>query len=319
LVSTNDSHKLHLKLSEKSSRSSWLQFHEPQITAYLFLLPALIIFLIFVIYPIFQSARFSLYEWNGLGPLEDYVGIQNYERIVSDQIFWTALKNNVFVVLWSCLTQIPLAIFLAILLTGKAVGKSFFRTLYFAPMVLSEVIVATIWSWIYNPSFGMLNELLRMVGLGNYTQLWLTEPSLVMVSIMITTTWKYLGFYLVLYIAAIQNIPTQLYESAQIDGANEFQQHRFITIPMIASTTRVVTILVLVGSLKFFDMVWVLTEGGPANASQVLATYMFKQSFRSLNWGYGSALAFTLFCIAFVSTLLLNFLFNRKAFSKGAL
>lgn len=300
-----------LRLSQTTSRRpSWLG--EPQITAFFFLLPALIIFSIFVVWPVFQSARYSVYEWNGLGPLDQYVGTQNYQKMADDPIFWRALKNNTFVVVWSFATQIPLAIFLAIILTGKIKGTSLFRTVYFAPMILSEVIVATIWSWIYNPTFGMLNTLLRDIGLEQYTQLWLSDESLVMISIMIVTTWKYLGFYLVLFIAAIQGISDNLYEAAQIDGANGWQIHRHITLPLLVPTTRVAGVLVLTGSLKFFDMTWVLTEGGPANASQVLATYMFKQSFRSLKWGYGSALAFTLFAIAFVISVAFNILTRQR-------
>ncbi len=275
-------------------------WNERRLTALLFLLPGLVIFLVFVVTPIFLSARYSLFDWNGLGELTDFVGLGNYQQLLNDPFFWQSVRNNGFVVAWSLVTQLPLAVGLAILLTGRLKGSAFFRTLYFAPMVLSEVVVAVIWSWIYNPQFGMLNTLLRDVGLGTLTRSWLAEPGLVMMSVMVVTTWKYLGFYLVIFIAAIQGIPRELYESAQLDGATGLQQQRFITLPLLGSTTRVVTLLAIVGSLKFFDMVWILTEGGPSNSSSVMATYMFKQSFRSQQFGYGSAVAFTLFALAAV-------------------
>lgn len=287
-------------------------WNERRLTALLFLLPGLVVFLIFVVAPIFLSARYSLFDWTGLGGLTDFVGLGNYRRLLNDQFFWQSVWNNVFVVIWSLVTQLPLAIGLAVLLTGKLKGSTFFRTVYFAPMVLSEVIVAVIWSWIYNPQFGMLNTLLRDVGLGNFTQSWLSDPSIVMISVMVVTTWKYLGFYLVIYIAAIQGIPRELYESAQIDGATGLQQQRFITLPLLGSTTRVVTLLMIVGSLKFFDMVWILTEGGPSNSSSVMATYMFKQSFRSQKFGYGSAVAFTLFALAAVVAVIYIFVTRQR-------
>ncbi len=277
-----------------------LFWNERRLTALLFLLPGLAIFLVFVVTPIFLSARYSLFDWNGLGGLTDFVGLGNYRKLLNDPFFWQSVRNNGFVVIWSLVTQLPLAVGLAILLTGRLKGSAFFRTVYFAPMVLSEVVVAVIWSWIYNPQFGMLNTLLRDVGLGTLARSWLAEPGLVMTSVMVVTTWKYLGFYLVIFIAAIQGIPRELYESAQLDGASGFQQQRFITLPLLGSTTRVVTLLAIVGSLKFFDMVWILTEGGPSNSSSVMATYMFKQSFRSQQFGYGSAVAFTLFALAAV-------------------
>ena len=287
-------------------------WNERRLTALLFLLPGLVIFLVFVVVPIFLSARYSLFDWNGLGGLTDFVGLGNYQKLMSDPFFWQSVQNNVFVVVWSLVTQIPLAIGLAVLLTGKLKGSAFFRTLYFAPMVLSEVIVAVIWSWIYNPQFGMLNTLLRDLGLRHFTQSWLADPNIVMVSVMVVTTWKYLGFYLVIFIAAIQGIPGELYESAQIDGASGWQQQRFITLPLLSSTTRVVSLLAIVGSLKFFDMVWILTEGGPSNSSSVMATYMFKQSFRSQKFGYGSAIAFTLFAMALVVAVVYIFVTRQR-------
>src|SRR5438105_3831093 len=157
-----------LEATKPTSARRRVFFTEPRITGILFLLPAAIIFAVFVIWPIIQSARYSAYAWDGLGPLKDFIGLGNYAQLLGDPIFWRALGNNIFVVLWSLVTQIPLGIGLAILLTGRIKGASFFRTLYFAPLVLSDVIVSLLWQWVYNPSFGLANSFLKSVGLNQF-------------------------------------------------------------------------------------------------------------------------------------------------------
>lgn len=283
---------------------------EPQKTAIFFLAPAILIFTVFALWPILKSVRYSLYDWNGIGPLTDYTGLENYQTLLDDPIFFRALKNNGIVVVWSLGTQIPLAIGLALLLTRGLKGSSFFRTLYFAPMVLSEVIVGVIWRWIYQPFFGMANA--ALVELGLEKQGWLGDEQLVLMCILVVATWRYLGFYIVIFIAAIQGIADELYEAASIDGANAFQRHRYITIPQLIPTIRVAAVLIIVGALKSFDLVWVLTEGGPSHASELVATYMFKEAFRSNNWGYGSTIAFALFLIAFVMAITFIFATRQK-------
>ncbi len=271
---------------------------EQHVTALFFLLPATLIFGIFVLWPIAQSARYSFYDWDGIQPMTHFVGLDNYHRLVNDAVFWQALRHNVVVVLWSLGTQIPLGIGLAMLLTRGLKGSTLLRTLYFAPMVLSEVIVGVVWRWIYHPHFGLANALMDILGLAH--QGWLGDERLTMGCILVATTWRYLGFYIVIFIAAIQNIPDEFYEAASIDGAGSWQRHRYITLPFLLPTIRISAVLMIVGSLKAFDLFWVLTEGGPSHASELIATYMFKEAFRSNHWGYGSTLAFVLFLIAFV-------------------
>lgn len=285
---------------------------EPQYTAFFFLMPALLVFGIFVLWPIAKSARYSLYDWNGVGPLNHYIGFDNYRDLAGDSVFWRALKHNVVVVAWSLGTQIPLGVGLALLLTRGLKGSALFRTLYFAPMVLSEVIVGVIWRWIYQPNFGMANAFLKEIGMGR--QGWLGDEQLSLACILVVMTWRYLGFYIVIFIAAIQGIPDELYEAASIDGANAVQRHRYITLPQLMPTVRVSSVLMIVGALKSFDLVWVLTEGGPSHASELVATYMFKQAFRSNSWGYGSTVAFTLFLIAFTAASL--FIFGTRRYQK---
>lgn len=272
---------------------------ETTITGILFLLPATIIFTVFVIWPVIQSARYSLYSWNGLGPPTQYIGLDNYTRLVTDPLFWQALRNNGFVMIWSLATQIPLGLSLAILLTGQIKGSSFFRTLYLSPLVLSGVIVGLLWQWIYNPTFGLANELLGILGLEQYTSTWLGNGSIALACIMLVSTWRDLGFYIVIFAAGIQGIPQDIYEAAKIDGANGWQLHRYITLPLLKTTMLTATVLSIIGSLLFFDLVWVMTQGGPYHSSELVTSYMFKMAFTLKRWGYATTLGFVLFGITF--------------------
>ncbi len=286
------------------------KFTEARITAVLFLLPAIILFLVFVVWPIVQSAHYSVYSWDGLGKPENFIGFDNYARLLKDPVFWKALGNNFFVLIWSLVTQIPLGILLAILLTGRIKGSVFFRTLYVSPMVLSGVIVGLLWQWVYNPSFGLANSFLKWIGFEQYTSGWLGDAGIVMVCVMIVSTWRDLGFYIIIFIVAIQSIPEEFYGAAKVDGANSWQLHRYVTLPLIKKTTLTAFVLSIIGSLQFFDLTWVMTQGGPYHSSEVVTTYMFKTAFQLRDWGYATTLAFVLFCITFIIVIVF-LIFNR--------
>ena len=291
------------------------KFTEARITAVLFLLPAIILFLVFVVWPIVQSAHYSVYSWDGLGKPENFIGFDNYARLLKDPVFWKALGNNFFVLIWSLVTQIPLGILLAILLTGRIKGSVFFRTLYVSPMVLSGVIVGLLWQWVYNPSFGLANSFLKWIGFEQYTSGWLGDAGIVMVCVMIVSTWRDLGFYIIIFIVAIQSIPEEFYGAAKVDGANSWQLHRYVTLPLIKKTTLTAFVLSIIGSLQFFDLTWVMTQGGPYHSSEVVTTYMFKTAFQLRDWGYATTLAFVLFCITFfIVIVFLIFNQTRKRF-----
>lgn len=288
---------------------------EARITAVVFLLPAVLVFAVVVVWPVIQSARYSMYSWNGLGPLSDFVGLDNYRQLLADPIFWKALGNNIFILLWSLAVQIPLAVMLAILLTGRIKGLGFFRTVYFSPFVLSSVVVGLLWQWVYNPSFGLANSLLGSIGLEQLKSSWLGSERTVMASIMVVSTWRDLGFYVVILVAAIQGIPEELYSAAKVDGASGWQLHRYITVPLLRRTLLTVSVLSTIGALQFFDLVWVMTGGGPYHSSEVVTTYMFKMAFQLRDWGYATTLAFVLFCITFVVVVaFLAFVQSRKRF-----
>ena len=232
----------------------------------LFLLPALILFLLFVIYPIFRSLYFSMFNWNGLGPAVDFVGLENFKTILTDKVFLKALGNVGLIVAFSLGLQLPLALALAVMVGRDLPGRGIFRTIFFMPYVLAEVNAAIMWMLLFNPDpdRGLLNAI--AVALSGEPIGWLGNPSLVLFSIFIALTWKYFGFHMLLYLAGLQNIPLELEEAARIDGANSFQNFFYITLPLLGSTIRTSVYLSVLGSIQQFILVWIMTKGGPINA-----------------------------------------------------
>lgn len=270
----------------------------------LFLLPALILFLLFVIYPIFRSLYYSMFDWNGLGPAVDYVGLQNFIDILNDQVFLKALGNVLLIIIFSVGVQLPLALALAVMVGRSLPGRGLFRTIFFMPYVLSEINVAIIWMLLYNPDpdRGLLNAI--AVLLGSKPIGWLSNPNLVLFSIFIVLTWKFFGFHMLLYLAGLQNIPHELEEAARIDGASSFQNFFYITLPLLGSTIRTSVYLSVLGSIQQFIPFWIMTKGGPVNASETLSTYMYRFGFVRFQLGYGSAVAIYMFILCLIFSLI---------------
>ncbi|GAB4515247.1 MAG: sugar ABC transporter permease [Anaerolineae bacterium] len=269
-----------------------------------FTLPGMALFLLFVLMPILQSGYFSLYDWNGFGPLTDYVGLENYERLLNDRIFQASVRHSFIIMLLSVFIQLPIALGLALLVgRGTLRGKWFFRTILFIPYVFSEVITALIWRYVMHPRGGLLNVVLETFIPGFEPVGWLAERNIALFGVFIVLTWKYFGFYMILYMAGLQSINTELEDAARVDGATEPQVLRFITLPLIGSTIRLTIFLSVVGSFQQFVLVWVLTQGGPVNASELIATYLYKFGLTRFALGYGSAVAVVLFAITLVFSL----------------
>lgn len=283
----------------------------------LFLLPALILFLLFVIYPIFRSIYFSMFDWNGLGPAVDFVGLQNFKDILNDQVFLKAVRNVLLIILFSVGAQLPLALALAVMVGRDLPGRGIFRTIFFMPYVLSEINVAIMWMLLYNPDpdRGLLNAV--VVLLGGETIGWLSSTNLVLLSIFIALTWKYFGFHMLLYLAGLQNIPLELEEAATIDGANSFQNFYYITLPLLGSTIRTSVYLSVLGSIQQFILVWIMTKGGPVNASETLATYMYRFGFVRFQLGYGSAVAIYMFLLCLIFSLIYQRLTRQPDYLTG--
>jgi raffinose/stachyose/melibiose transport system permease protein len=269
----------------------------------LFLLPALLLYALFVIYPIAQSFRFSGYDWNGLAPLSEWVGFDNFKKALADPAFLEAVRHNAIIIGLSLLIQIPAAIALAVLVHQKLKGKGAFRTIYFAPYVLSEVVTGVVWRQILRPD-GLLDQTMASAGAGSLTREWLGDPKVVLYSLFFVISWKYFGFHMILILAGLQLIPTELEEAAAIDGASWWKGFRFVTLPLLGPTVRVSMFLSIIGALQLFDLVWVTTNGGPINASATMATYLVDWGFRRGQFGYASAVSVIVFGLSLVVALL---------------
>jgi len=283
----------------------------------LFLLPALVLFLLFVIYPIFRSIYFSLFDWNGLGPAVDFIGLGNYQKVLTDKIFLKAIGNVVLLIVLSLGVQLPLAMLLAVLVGRDLPGRTVFRTIFFLPYVLSEVNAGIMFMLLYNanPARGFLNAVL--VTLGMQPVAWLADTKIVVAAVFIALTWKYFGFHMLLYLTGLQNIPTEIEEAARIDGASAFQSFFLITLPLLSSTIKTSVYMSVLGSIQQFILVWVMTKGGPVNASETMATYMYRFGFVRYQLGYGSAVAIIMFIVCVIFSLIYQALTREPDYLTG--
>ena len=269
-----------------------------------FTAPALLLFLFFVVWPIVKALQFSVYRWKGFGPLVDFVGLQNYVDVLRDDVFTGALTHNLIIVVLSVAVQLPLGLGIALLLNRKMWGQGVLRTIIFVPYVLAEVIAGVVWAQLLQPRYGVIDTLLSAVGLEGPAQGWLGTPEIALYTVLAVLTWKYLGLAVILFLAGLQGVPEELYEAAQIDGATWWQVQRGITIPLLGPTLRTWAFLSMIGSLQLFDMVWILTGGGPANATTTMATFLINEGTKRSNYGIAAAASVILFVIALVMALL---------------
>jgi raffinose/stachyose/melibiose transport system permease protein len=263
--------------------------------------PALLVFVTFVILPVALAAVYSLYNWNGIGALERFIGIENYTRALSDPVFLGAIGNNFTILIASILVQGPIAIAVALLLNRRMRGRAVIRALIFVPYVLAEVIAGLSWKLLLSPRGGV-NAVLEAIGLGDLAQPWLANPDIALWVMFGILTWKYVGFAILLMLAGLQGVPEELHEAAAIDGANWWQIQWRITLPLLGPTIRIWAFLSMIGSLQLFDMVWVTTKGGPVGSTNTMAVYMIQNG--PGQYGYGSAIAVVLFVISLIIALI---------------
>jgi raffinose/stachyose/melibiose transport system permease protein len=271
---------------------------------FFFLLPGFVLLVTFLVIPIGQAAYYSLYNWNGLGPLDDFVGFDNYVRAFGQQVFQGAVWHSLLIMVMSLLVQLPLAMTLGIILVrGELRFQKFFRTLFFLPYVFSEIIAAYIWLYVYNPRGGLLNEFLSLFNPEIAGTAWLADLDTVLVAIFFVLTWKFFGFHMLLYMAGLQNISQEVEDSARVSGANEWQVIRFVTLPMMRGTISLSVFLSILGSFQQFIVVWILTEGGPAYSSELIVTYLYKFGIQRMQLGFGSSLAIILFLMTLIFSI----------------
>ena len=277
----------------------------------IFLLPALILFCGVLIAPIAMSAYYSFFDWNGIGA-KTFIGFNNYiELFTSDSIaFLKALGNSMLLALLSVALQLPLALGLALAL-GKGIrGERAFLSIYFMPVLISSVVIGQLWVKIYNPEYGILNALLRAVGLDSWTRIWLGEESTAMGAVLVPMLWQYVGYHMLLLYAGVKSVPTELREAAMLDGATDRQVNRYIVLPYIKPILRISVIFAVTGSLKSFDLIYVLTNGGPFHSTEVPSTLMISMLFLRNRYGMGSTIAVMLIILCFGFALLINAIFK---------
>ncbi len=275
------------------------------------ILPAFILYVVFAIYPILQSFYYSVMDWNGFNEMT-FIGLDNFKKLFTDPLFWNSVKNNIYVVLASVLGQVPIALFIALLLNRKIRGAKLFRTIGFLPVVLSTVVISLTWSLIYNSRNGLINEALRAVGLDSLAQNWLGDTKWTMIAVLVVVIWQFVGLYMIIFLAALQNVPEEVLEAAKMDGASEWATTWKITVPMIWDTILVAIILCISGSLKTFDLIYVMTNGGPAHSTDVMALYMFNETFSKLQYGYGSAISVFIFFFSLILIAVVNKVLGKK-------
>jgi len=242
-----------------------------------------------------------MYEWNGYSPNKTFIGLDNFVRVFSDEVFYKSLANNVYLLFWCTFWTFLISMFFAVIITSKRYrDRNILRVIFFIPYALSVTVVSVIWMFIYNPSFGALNSVLEQIGLSSLTQRWLADKDVIMGALTVPLVWVNVGFYMVLFITSIMDIPKDRYEAAEIDGAGELQKFFFITIPGIWEIVRIALIFFIVTAFSYsFELVFVITKGGPNRASELVTTYLYEKAFRTGEYGYASALGVVLFAIVF--------------------
>lgn len=244
-----------------------------------------------------------------------FLGFENWSMLYYDPVMRTAVMNNIILVVTSIIVQLPLGLLLGIFISSSMKGTRLFKLLYFVPMLIASVAIGITWNFVYEPNYGLLNGVLRKVGLGNYAKGWLGDPLFAFPAVLVATCWQYIPLYMVLFAAALTGIPAELYEAAFIDGATKIQVFFRITLPLLKNTIRVLCVLSLTGSLKFFDLLYVMTGGGPNRKSELLATHMYNKAFTSFEMGYGSAIAVFMFFLSFILAVIVLSL--RKKSEEG--
>lgn len=277
----------------------------------IFVGPAFLVFAIFGLVPILYNFVLSLFQTDLMSP-GTFIGLDNYKNLLEDTIFIKSLINNMLLVVGSLLAHLPLALFLATILFRKIRGSRFFQSAFFLPSVVAGVAIGLTWTFIYNSQFGMVNAILDLFGLIGLKHEWLSDEKTVMIAIVIVVMWQFVGYHMVIQLAAMRAIPAELYDSAVVDGASSWQQFKRITLPLIKPILKIDAILIVTGSLKYFDLVFAMTRGGPNHASEVLSTYMYFQAFRTLKFGYASSIAMVLLVLSVVAILASNYLFKSE-------
>ena len=275
--------------------------HDPRVQALILLAPAMLIYAVFALYPMLNVVVLSFQKWNGLAPQRPFVGLANYQYIFTqDPVFWVAFKNTVIWTIMCVIFPPMVGLILALSLNQKLFARNTFRAIFYLPVIIAPIAVATMWKWMYDPFFGLFTEILTSMGLQNWIQDWLGDKSVALYSVFVAYLWQSVGFSMVLFLAGLQNVSQTLVEAARIDGAGRWNIFRYVTLPALRTTITIVLVLSVISSLKAFDIVYGLTGGGPAQSTQMLALWAFTQSMQIFDFGRGAAISVVLLLITIV-------------------
>ena len=280
-------------------------------TILLFVAVPMLIYVFFALIPILYNIYISLFDTNLLTPGK-FVGLKNYARLLKDTTFLRALRNNIFLVIGSLAAHMGLGLFFANAIFQKVKGSKFFQSVFFLPSVICGVAVGLIWTFVYHGNYGLLNAFLKLIGQGDLQQVWLSNKNLALICIIVVVMWQWVGYHVVIQLAAMRNIPQELYEAAQLDGASEWQQFKNITVPLIRPILKVDAVLIITGALKYYDLVAVMTNGGPNHATEVMSTYVYYEAFNVLKFGYSSAIGVVLLILCMSAVMLTNKVFKTE-------
>lgn len=275
----------------------------------LFMSPTMLLMAVFVVVPICMSVYYSLLDWDGIGQ-GTFIGIQNYIEMLGDERFLNSVKNSLLYAACSLLIQLPISLILAIVVANVSKGEKFYRTTFFIPVIISSVVIGQLWQKVYNGDYGLLNAFLSMIGIQG--QDWLGQESTALIAAFVPNLWQYIGYHMLIMYAGIKSISPDINEAARIDGANRLQIAWKITIPLLKPIIQVCVTFSLIGALKIFDLIYVLTGGGPFFSTEVPTIYMYKTIFDSFNYGYGSAIAIFVIIECMILTFVLRLFFRNK-------
>lgn len=290
-----------------------------RVWAYAFVLPQLVLVAAFTLYPIVMTHVYSLYEWPGFGPLDRFVGLRNYTRILADELFWNAFQKSFIFMAGTVALQLPLALFIAVLLNSERLyGRNIYRTLFFIPVVTTSAVIGIVMRSIFASHDGLVNNGLMWVGLIDRPIRWLAQGDTAMIALILVASWKWLGIKMIMWLAGLQSLPAELYDAAKVDGANYWQTFRYITVPLLIPVGVVVLLFSIVDALTAFDLIFTMTEGGPGFATEFMELYIYRYAFTSFagglpQLGYASAAGVFFGVTVFLISLVLSLLARRAS------
>jgi raffinose/stachyose/melibiose transport system permease protein len=279
---------------------------------YFYIAPIVVLSLVVIYYCIGFTVVSSFTDWDGMSSTMSFIGLKNYTKLFNDRTFYIALRNNLVFFAGTIFTQAALGLFLAVLLKQKMRGSNLFKAVFFLPISMAPTIIAAIFRIILNPTFGDLNTFLRSMHLEFLAKAWLGDPKYALLSIIVVNIFQWMGFSMIMYYASLMALPDDVYEAAYVDGAGFWKTLFFITVPMLKSTTNVLIILGIVGSLKTFDIVMLLTKGGPGRSTAFLNTYLYENALNNFKGGYAASIGVMILIIAFIMSILQMYLSGRE-------